>query len=126
MKDYKKYYTIKSTPDQVYLGLTTPLTINLWSGEETVFTAEVGSEFSMFSGNIVGKILELHKDERIVQQWYFDGQEEASIVTFILHKVRSNTSLELRHTNIPDEAFDDMVFGWNDVYMDRLMEFYDE
>lgn len=125
MKDYKNYYKIKTTSEQLYLGLTTPLTIHLWSGEETEFTAEVGAEFSMFDGSIQGKILELEPGKKIVQEWYF-GEEEESIVSLILHaNNNNNTSLELRHTNIPDEAYNDIVEGWNLVYMDRLMEFYD-
>ncbi|RLD45998.1 MAG: ATPase [Bacteroidetes bacterium] len=126
MKNFKKYYKLKTTPDQVYLGLTTELTIRLWSGEATKFIAEEGAEFSMFDGNILGKNIELIPGEKIVQQWYFGDQEDDSIVTFKLHEDKSNTSLELLHTNIPDEAFEDMVDGWNDVYMDRLMEFYYE
>lgn len=126
MKDYKNYYQIKSTPDQVYLGLTNHLTIHLWSGEETVMEEKEGTEFSMFEGSISGKILELEAGKKIVQQWYFGEEEEESIVTFLLHQKNNNTSLELRHSNIPDEAYDDIVEGWNDVYMDRLIEFYDE
>lgn len=126
MKDYKNYYILKTTPDQVYLGLTNPLTIHLWSGESAEMEAVIGSEFSMFEDSIVGKILELEPGKKIVQQWYFGDQEEASIVTFLLHPKKEFTSLELRHTNIPDEDFNDIVEGWNDIYMGRLMEFYDE
>jgi len=126
MKEYKKYYRLKASPDQVYLGLTTELTIHLWSGEETKFIDEEGAEFSMFDGNILGKNIELIPGKRIVQQWYFGDQEEESIVTFKLHEDKKNTSLELLHTNIPDEAYQDMVEGWNDFYMGRLIEFYDE
>ncbi|MCK5847029.1 MAG: SRPBCC domain-containing protein [Bacteroidales bacterium] len=126
MKDFKKYYKVKTTPDQLYLGLTVELTIHLWSGEQTTFIAEEGAEFSLFDGNILGKNIELIPNEKIVQQWYFGDQEQDSIVTFILHENKSNTSLELRHTNIPGEDYEDMVDGWNDVFMSRLMEFYDE
>ncbi len=126
MKDYKNYYILRSTPDQVFLGLTNPLTILLWSGEEAEFQTTIGSDFSMFEGSITGKILEIEQDHKIVQQWYFGEQEEQSIVTLILHPKGSNTSLELRHTNIPDEDYNDIVDGWNDMYMNRLMEFYDE
>ncbi|MFZ1806538.1 MAG: hypothetical protein WAU36_04925 [Cyclobacteriaceae bacterium] len=34
--------------------------------------------------------------------------------------------IELRHTNIPDEAFEDIVDGWNEVYFGSLSDFYDE
>jgi activator of HSP90 ATPase len=124
--DYKNYYIIKSTPDQVYLGLTNPLTIHLWSGEEAEMEDKEGSEFSLFEGSIVGRNIELVAGKKIVQQWYFGDDEPESIVTIKLHPKGENTSLELRHINIPDNDFDDIVEGWNDMYMNRLMEFYDE
>jgi hypothetical protein len=31
----------------------------------------------------------------------------------------------LRHVNIPDEAFEDMVEGWTDAYFRSLSEFYE-
>jgi hypothetical protein len=34
--------------------------------------------------------------------------------------------LELRHTNIPDEDYVDIVDGWNDTYMADLIDFYEE
>ena len=126
MKDYKNYYIIKSTPEMVFLGLTNPLTIQLWSGEEAEMKEEIGFEFSMFEGSILGKILELEKGEKIVQQWFFGEQDEPSIVTIKLHPKGNYTSLELRHTNIPDEDFEEIVEGWNSMYMSRLMEFYNE
>ena len=126
MKDYKNYYLIKSTPEMVYRGLTNPLTIHLWSGEETIMEEKVGTEFSMFEGSISGKILELEPGKKIVQQWYFGEQDKPSIVSIILHPKGVNTSLELRHTNIPNADYNDIVEGWNDVYMNRLIEFYDE
>ncbi len=123
--DYKNYYIIKTTPDQVYLGLTNPLTIHLWSGEEAEMKEEIGFEFSLFEGSIVGRNIELIPAKKIVQEWYF-GEEEQSIVSILLHPKGDNTSLELRHTNIPDKDYDDIVEGWNNMYMSRLMEFYDE
>lgn len=123
--DYKNYYIIRSTPDQVYLGLTNPLTIQLWSGEEAEMEEKEGSEFSLFDGSISGMNLELVPGKKIVQEWFF-GDDVESIVTILLHPKGEYTSLELRHTNIPDEDYDDIVDGWNEVYMYRLMEFYDE
>lgn len=123
--DYKNYYIIKSSPDQVYLGLTNPLTIHLWSGEEAEMEEKEGTEFSLFEGSIVGRNLELVSGKKIVQEWYF-GEDVESIVTILLHPKGEHTSLELRHANIPDEDYDDIVSGWNEVYMNRLMEFYDE
>lgn len=124
MKDFKKYFIIPTTPDQVYLALTTEATIHLWSGDVAEMKPEVGSEFSLWDGSIVGKNLEFEKDKKLVQQWYFGDQPEDSIVTIKLHPHDQGTSVELRHTNIPDEDFEDIVAGWTDSYFGSLQEFY--
>ena len=126
MKSYKRYFEIGAHPDEVFLGLTHPLTIQLWSGEPAEMSTEPGSEFSMWDGAIVGRNLEFEPGKKIVQQWYFEGATDESIVTIKLHEQNGRTSLELRHENIPDEDYDDIVEGWNKVYMAALREFYEE
>ncbi len=127
MKDYKKYFILPATPEEVYLALTNPLTIKLWTGEEATMSTEPGSEFSLFDGSIEGCNLEFEENKKIVQEWYFGDEEEVpSIVTIKLHPHAQGTSVELRHNNIPDEAYEDMVEGWNDVYFEALNEFFEE
>jgi len=127
MKNYKKYYIIPAPPEEVYLGLTTTTTILLWTGEDAVMSTEPGSEFSLWDGSIEGKNIEFVEGKKIVQQWYFGDQEEESIVTIILHDdKKGGTSAELRHTNIPDEAYEEMVEGWDTAYFGALQEFYEE
>lgn len=126
MKDLKKYFIIPATPDEVYLALTNPTTIQLWTGEPAEMEAVPGTEFSMWDGAISGKNLEFEPGKKIVQQWYFDGMPEPSIVTIKLHADKAGTSAELRHTNIPDEEFDDMAEGWNDSYFGALIDFYQD
>lgn len=125
MKDYKKYYLISAPPEEVYLALTFAPTIQLWTGDKVEMTAEPETEFSMWDGSIVGKNLEFEINKKIVQQWYFGDQSEASIVTIKLHPDPKGTSVELKHTNIPEEEFDDIVDGWNTVYFASLREFYE-
>lgn len=126
MKDFKKYYSLPASTEEVYLALTVPATIYLWSGEEAEMSAEPGSEFSLWEGSIVGKNLEFEYGKKIVQQWYFGDQEEPSIVTMKLHPVKEGTSVELKHTNIPDEDYEDIVEGWNSSYFGSLQDFYNE
>ena len=125
MKDFKKYFIIPAGPEDLSMALTNPATIQLWSGEPAEMSTEVGSEFSLWEGSITGKNLEFIHGKKIVQQWYFGDQQEESIVTIILHEHQQGTSLELRHVNIPDEAYDDIVEGWNEVYMCGLIDFYE-
>ncbi|MDB5145896.1 MAG: ATPase [Mucilaginibacter sp.] len=125
MKDFKKYYQIPATPQEVYTALTNPLTIELWTGDVAIMSTEPDSEFSMWDGSIVGKNLEFEDGKKIVQQWYFDGQPEASIVTIKLHHDKKGTSAELRHTNIPDNDYDSFAEGWDSSYFGPLVEFFE-
>jgi activator of HSP90 ATPase len=89
-------------------------------------STEAGSEFSLWEGSITGKNLEFEDGKKIVQQWYFGEQPEASIVTIRLHEHKDGTSAELRHTNIPDEDYDDIIDGWNNLYFGALISFYED
>lgn len=126
MKDFKSYYIISASPSDVYAAITNPLTIQLWTGEEATMSTEPGSEFSMWEGSISGRNLEFEQDKKIVQEWYFGEQEEPSVVTIKLHPHKQGTSVELRHSNIPDNDYDDIVEGWNDNYFGALEDFYGE
>jgi uncharacterized protein YndB with AHSA1/START domain len=126
MKDYKQYYVIPAEPEEVYIALTNPATIQLWTGEVAEMSTEPGAEFSLWDGSITGKNLEFEEGKKIVQQWFFGDQDEPSVVTIKLHPDKKGTSAELRHTNIPDSEYEDMVEGWNHSYFGALREFYEE
>jgi len=126
MKDFKKYYIIAAPPEEVYLALTLEPTIQLWTGDKVEMKAEPQTEFSLWDGSIVGKNLEFEPSKKIVQQWYFGDQTEESIVTIKLHPHAHGTSVELRHANIPDDDYDDIIDGWNNVYFASLQDFYEE
>lgn len=126
MKEYKKYFIIPAAPEEVYLALTLPHTLKLWTGEDAEMSTEPGSEFSLWEGSIVGKNLEFEPNKKIVQQWYFEGSGADSIVTIKLHPHKHGTSAELVHTNIPEEVYDEMVEGWNENYFGGLIDFYSE
>ncbi len=126
MKDLKKYYTLPVPPAELYIALTNPYTIQLWTGEEAEMSTTPGTEFSFWSGSIVGKNLEFEEGKKIVQEWYFGDQETPSIVTIKLHEDKKGTSVELRHVNIPDEAFEEIASGWDHSYFGSLLDFYDE
>jgi activator of HSP90 ATPase len=124
MKSFKKYYIIPEKPEIVYQALTNEITIKLWTGFEAIMKAEPDTEFSLWDDSICGKNIAFEPGKKIVQEWYFGDQEEASIVTIKLHEHNKGTSLELSHTNIPDQDFDDICQGWDEAYMGELIAFY--
>jgi uncharacterized protein YndB with AHSA1/START domain len=126
MKDFKLYKKIKAEPQDVYACLTNPLTIELWSGYPAKMEGIEGSEFEIWGGDISGKILELEPFTKVVQQWYFGDQEEPSIVTFKLHHEKNHVSVELRHTNIPDEVYEEFVTGWDENFLGEIKNFLED
>jgi activator of HSP90 ATPase len=125
MPDYKKYYIIPEEPSIVYQALVNPLTLSLWTGFPAYMSEEVGDEFSLWDGNIVGRNLAFEAGKMIKQEWYFGEREEESIVTIKLHPHKKGSSVELQHTNIPEEDFEAMVEGWDNTYFADLIDFYE-
>ena len=128
MKNFKKQFIIKALPEDVYAALTNPEIITIWTGEEAVMEATPGSEFSWWNGDICGKNIEFEAGKKVVQQWYFGEEDEdpASIVTLKMHTDKKGTSLEVNHTNIPDDAYDNIAEGWEDAIVVALKELMEE
>lgn len=126
MKNFKKYYILSAETEEVYKALTNPATIQLWTGEKAEMSTEPNSEFSLWDGSIVGKNISFDPGRKIVQEWYFGDQPEPSIVTILLHPHKQGTSVELRHTNIPDQDFEDIIEGWDSSYFGALQDFYED
>ncbi|MEY4003061.1 MAG: hypothetical protein RIT07_1103 [Bacteroidota bacterium] len=124
MPDYKKYFIISAPPAEVYMALTYPPSICLWAGENAIMGTEPNSSFSLFDDSISGINLELEPNKKLVQQWDFGDIEPLSIVTMKLHEHKQGCSLEVRHTNIPEEAWEDISTGWEDTYMASLLDFF--
>lgn len=127
MPNFKKYFIIPTEPEVLYQALTQEQTAALWTGAPAEINAEINGEFSLWDDAIVGQFLELEPNVKIVQEWYFgEENEEPSIVTIKFHEHKKGTSLEVNHTNIPDEAYMDIVEGWEDTYIASLVDFYSD
>lgn len=124
MKNLKQYYVLKASPKDVYNALTNKTMIEIWTGESAEMEVKPGTNFSLWGGSISGINIEFEENKKIVQQWFFDGEKEESVVTMKLHPHKKGTSLELVHTNIPDEAFDNISDGWDEDYFGAVNELF--
>ncbi len=124
MQDFNKYYILGAEPTDIYNVLTNKEMLEIWTGEEAIMEPIPGTEFSLWGGSISGKNLEFEPNKKVVQQWYFEGQEEPSIVTFKLFPHKKGTSVHLIHTNIPDEAYDNISSGWDFDFFASLNELF--
>ena len=124
MKEIKRYYTLNASPADVYNALTNKKMLEIWTGEDAEMQTEPNTEFFLWNGSINGINLEFEENQKLVQQWFFGEQEEASVVTIKLHPHKKGTSVELRHTSIPDEAYENISDGWDEDYFGALRELF--
>ena len=126
MKELRKYYRIKGTSEEIYAALINPFAITLWTGGEAEMKEEPGTRFSLFDGDIEGINIAFEQNSKIIQEWFFGDQEEKSIVTITLRPDRHYTKIELHHTYIPDEAYEDIAHGWDAYYFGGLKDFFEK
>ncbi len=124
MKEIKRYYTLTAEPKDVYNALTNKKMLEIWTGEEVVMELEPNTEFSLWGGSISGINLEFEENKKIVQKWFFGEEVENSIVTIKIHPHKKGTSVELLHTNIPDDAYENISEGWDDDYFGAISELF--
>jgi activator of HSP90 ATPase len=125
MKAIKRYYTLKASPSDVYNALTNKTMLEIWTGEEAVFETVPGTEFSLWGGSITGINVEFEKDKKIVQKWFFGEETENSEVKIVLHFHKKGTSVELHHTNIPDDAYENISDGWDTDFFGAINELFE-
>jgi activator of HSP90 ATPase len=124
MKTFKKSFKINAEPSDIYSAITNPFTIELWTGYPAIMSETLGSEFSLWDGDITGKNLEFIKDKRVVQEWYFGDQPEKSLVTITIQPDKGNSVVTVEHVNIPDQDFSDIADGWREYYIGAIMNFF--
>ncbi|HKK69387.1 MAG TPA: SRPBCC domain-containing protein [Bacteroidales bacterium] len=120
MKDFETKLKIKADIEDVWMAFTNPNAIELWSGFPARFSPETGTEFNLFDGDITGRILEAEPMSKLVEQWYFEGEGVESIATIKLHPQKNSVFVELEHTNIPDDAYDNITHGWKHYFLKAI------
>lgn len=123
MKTFKNTYSLNADIEDVYSALTNPVTIELWSGYPAVMEHRPGSLFSMWEGDIEGMIIELKENKKIVQEWFFGDRDERSIATIILIRDFGKTQITIEHTNIPDDAYENISTGWSEYIIGAIERF---
>lgn len=115
--DFQYKLEIVADPEEVFAALTNPFQIELWSGYPADMKAEAGYVFTLWEGDITGVNLEVVPNRRLVQEWFFGEQEEQSIICITLKKEKERTLLELEHTHIPEDVYNEITEGWKEYYL---------
>ena len=120
--DFEYKLVIAADPEEVFAALTNPFQIEIWSGYPADMKAEAGYVFSLWEGDITGVNLEVVPNRRLVQEWFFGEQEEQSLVEIKLKKETGKTVLDLKHTHIPAEVYEEITGGWREYYLGSMKE----
>ncbi len=63
----------------------------------------------------MGKISKLYFKSKLVQEWFGGDWAKPSIVILLSKKMVIGTILELEQSDVPDEEFEDIDKGWDEL-----------
>ena len=81
---------------------------------------KVGTEFSLWGGDIKGKNTKVITDKLLKQDWNGGDWEKPSKLEFKLSETKGVTKVELTQTGIPEKEFDDIADGWTRYYLGEI------
>jgi activator of HSP90 ATPase len=118
VKNLRQTVTIGASPHAVYTTLVNPKEHAKFSGAEARLDPRPGGRFSHYDGSLVGVVVHLQKDRRIVLAWRSTGWPDGhySIADFRLSPVGKGTRLEFCQYGIPSSDFADIADGWRQYY----------
>lgn len=123
MKKITQKYVIKSPIQEVWKALVDPKYIEGWGGGPAKMSDKVGSNFSLWGGDIHGKNIEVVINKKLVQEWFSGKWSKPSVATFNLSSKNDETTIEFTHENVPEEEFKDIEQGWCDYYLGPLKDY---
>lgn len=124
----------KATPQQLYQTLLSSKKFSAcikksftdFSEMSATIDSAVGGTFSLFDGHIIGRILELVPNQRIVEAWRVVDWPEGiySIARFEFKPRDSGTYLVFDHIGFPEGLKEHLAMGWQQHYWDALNKYF--
>jgi activator of HSP90 ATPase len=126
---------LKASPQMVYEVLLsskqfsdcTKKSFDNFSAGSAHIDSAVGGNFSVFDGHIIGRILELVPNRRIVEAWRVVDWSagDYSIVRFELKPLGSRTQITFDHIGFPKGLKEHLAIGWQQHYWDALAKYFE-
>jgi activator of HSP90 ATPase len=127
---------LKASPKQLYEVLIsskafsdcTKKSFPSFSPASARIDSVVGGSFSLFDGHIVGRILELVPNERIVEAWRVVDWPAGiySIARFEFRANGTGTTLVFDHTGFPKGLKEHLASGWSEHYWAALSKYFEQ
>ena len=124
----------KVSPAQVYgmllssaeFSSCTKKSFDMFTATSAKIDPVTGGAFSLFDGHIIGRILELVPDQRIVEAWRVVDWPAGvySIARFDLKAEGSGTRLIFEHVGFPEGLKEHLSEGWQQHYWDAMTKYF--
>lgn len=122
MKVIQQTYHIKAPISKVWQALVDPKIIEKWTGTKAKMDDQVGTEFSLWDGDMHGTNTEVVPNKKLAQDWYGGDWKKPSKVVFTLTEKDGMTTVGLGHWDLPDGEFANFAQGWKDYYLGAIKE----
>jgi activator of HSP90 ATPase len=126
---------LKASPQMVYevllsskqFSASTKKSFDNFSSTSAHIDSVIGGSFSVFDGHIIGRILELVPNQRIVEAWRVVDWPAGvySIVRFELNTMGSGTQVIFDHIGFPEGLKEHLAIGWQEHYWDALTKYFE-
>jgi activator of HSP90 ATPase len=127
MPTITQIYEIDASAEELFDALVNPDVIEIWSRDEAKMGDGIGDTFSLWSGQMFGKNLEVIPNKKLVQEWSYENWEAPSKVTFTLKsKSKNKTIIELLHEDVPEKAHRSIESGWDEYYLGAIKRMFEE
>lgn len=114
-------------PVQIYDAYINPRKHSEFTGAKASCDNTPGGEFTAWDGYIKGKILELDRARRILQEWETTEWPKGyppSILELTFKAMNDGTEITMVHANVPSHQVDSYRQGWVDYYWNPLKEYF--
>ncbi|MEX0788351.1 MAG: SRPBCC domain-containing protein [Anaerolineales bacterium] len=118
---------LAATPEQVYRAWLSSSEHSAFTGSRSEVEARVGGAHTAWDGYIVGRVLELETDRRIVMAWRtteFPPGAPDSRVDILLMPEMGGTRVTLVHTGIPSGDGVKYDEGWKENYFEPMAGYF--
>ena len=112
-------YNFQANPSDLYDCLVNQQRICMYTRAPAQIEAKVGGKFVFYNGAILGEIVEMVKDTKLVMKWKIKDWSSFSTVTISLNK-QNGTSLKLHQKDIPSNEFERTRTGWKNYFWEPI------
>lgn len=124
LENGKLYATVKLTEKlrgpvpMIYDSFLDSQRLSMMTRAQATVEKKVGGKISMFGNSVVGKIVELEENKKIVQDWRFSDWQEShfSKLTLSFEQQGDMTVVKLTHEKIPSQQEKRVEGGWVNIF----------